>query len=315
MKGKLMSRLAIVFPGQGSQKVGMGKDIYQEFAEVRDIFQEASDILQKDMALICFEGPEEIMKQTENTQPGIFLVSISLWEILKKRGLKPELVAGHSLGEIAAYYAAEVIDLKTALELIKVRGQAMANSYPSQDSAMAAVMGLSEGQISQVLSSMEELAVMANYNSPEQIVISGTKKGVELASQRLQEIGAKRVLVLNVSGAFHSPLMQKASDELAKFLQNKQFYDAKIPVVLNRTAQAETKQSILKENLSLQVSSPVQWVKSVQYMQNSIDTMIECGPGKVLSGLVKRINKEIITVNVESLDSLKELIEQKIMVG
>ena len=310
-----MSRLAIVFPGQGSQKVGMGKDIYQEFAEVRDIFQEASDILQKDMALICFEGPEEIMKQTENTQPGIFLVSISLWEILKKRGLKPELVAGHSLGEIAAYYAAEVIDLKTALELIKVRGQAMANSYPSQDSAMAAVMGLSEGQISQVLSSMEELAVMANYNSPEQIVISGTKKGVELASQRLQEIGAKRVLVLNVSGAFHSPLMQKASDELAKFLQNKQFYDAKIPVVLNRTAQAETKQSILKENLSLQVSSPVQWVKSVQYMQNSIDTMIECGPGKVLSGLVKRINKEIITVNVESLDSLKELIEQKIMVG
>jgi len=277
----------------------MGRELYESSPQTQELFKKASEILGRDIAKICLEGPEDVLMKTENAQPAIFLVSIALWHQLKEKCVAQNneitYVAGHSLGEITAYYAAEVLDLKTALTVINHRGKAMAQAYPSQDSAMSAVIGTPITVIEEVLKevSQKHLVVIANYNSPEQTVISGTKEGVAVASKQLEEKGAKRVIPLSVSGPFHSPLMNSASESLKAFLKEIPFSDAKIPIILNRSAKEETNSQLLKENLSVQVKSSVHWTDTILYMKPKIEAITECGPGKVLTGLIRKIDRGI----------------------
>ncbi|MSR88212.1 MAG: [acyl-carrier-protein] S-malonyltransferase [Candidatus Margulisbacteria bacterium] len=300
-----MTRIGFVFPGQGSQKVGMGKDLYDQYFEVRELFISANKVLGYDISSICFDGPDEILTQTANAQPAIFLVSAALLLLLKRSGIVPAMVAGHSLGEITAYYAAGVLSFEDALRVIQVRGAAMAASYPSDDSAMAAIMKVELKVIQRIVSSVKEGPVVAaNLNCPGQIVISGKKAGVAEACELLSKEGG-RAIVLNVSGAFHSPLMASGSQKLGDFLQDNFFSSAQIPVILNRTALSEIDATQLKENLSLQVISPVNWIGSIQYMAQHVDRLVECGPGKVLSGLCRKIVPELPMVSVSDLESIK----------
>jgi [acyl-carrier-protein] S-malonyltransferase len=300
-------KTGIVFPGQGSQKVGMGKDLYDFDSRVREIFEMGSRVLGRDMAEICFEGPEEVLTKTENAQPCIFLVSAAILTLLRLKGIVPDVVAGHSLGEITAYYAAHVLDLKSALEIIQVRGEAMAASYPSEDSAMAAIMKVELDVILDVLKPFEGTPVVAaNLNCPGQIVISGTKAGVAAASEELSKRGG-RAIPLNVSGAFHSPLMSEGSTRLAAFLLEESFSDAKVPVILNRTAAPETDRVALRGNLPLQVISPVRWIECVHTMGSRVDRIIVCGHGKVLTGLCKKILPDMSLVSVSDLEGLNGL--------
>jgi [acyl-carrier-protein] S-malonyltransferase len=300
-------RFGFVFPGQGAQKVGMGKDLFDEYPEVRALFQKAEQYLKKDIGRICFEGPPEELVKTENAQVAIFLVSVAILEQLRVKGIKPEIVAGHSLGEISAYYAAGVFELEQALDIIRERGQAMANSHPAEDSGMAAVLKLDEEIILEVVAPMKDVPVcIANYNSPGQIVITGKKEGVLKASDILKEKGAK-IIPLNVSGAFHSPLMVKGAQVFQNYLDGVTLNKAGRPIILNRTAQIEREAGALKQNLVEQIKSPVRWMEAVKNMAQKVDVIVECGPGKVLSGLIKKIDPEIEVLNVSDVDSLSKI--------
>ncbi len=288
-----MSRVAWIFPGQGSQYVGMGKDLFDQYGSVRALFNQASEIAGKDLAKLCFEGPEEDLIKTENAQVGIFLVSAAVVNVLRESGQKPIYLAGHSLGELTAYYAAGVFDLATAIRLILARGAAMAASFPSEKSAMAAVMGLEPDKIVEVVKAFEPNAVVANFNSAGQLVISGEVAAVAEASEALKTAGAKRLIPLKVSGAFHSPFMQNASDTFKEVLEPVVFDNASAPIILNRTAEPETIADRLKENLPLQLKSSVKWMQSVSYLSGAVDLIVECGPGKVLAGLVKKTAPDI----------------------
>ncbi|MFC1770285.1 ACP S-malonyltransferase [Candidatus Margulisiibacteriota bacterium] len=304
-----MTKFGFVFPGQGSQKPGMGKVFFDNYEEIKNIFASANSVLGRDLAKICFEGPDEELRQTINAQPSIFLVSVCIAELLKKARIVPSLVAGHSLGEITAYYVSSVFDLETALNVIDKRARAMANSYPSEDSAMAAILTLDVKTVEKLVKEVSGKVVVANYNSPGQVVISGEKQAVADAVQLCKEQGG-RVLPLNVSGPFHSPLMSKGSREFGETLEEVKFIDATVPIVLNRTASPETKASALKDNLPLQIISPVNWIDSMLYMSEKVDVIIECGPGRVLSGLIKKINPNIQLVNISDEDSYLRFIEE-----
>ncbi len=299
-----MIRFGLVFPGQGSQKVGMGESIYDANEDVRKLFDSASSILGRDIAKVCFKGPQEELIKTVNTQPAIFLVSAALALALQQKGIDPIIVAGHSLGELTAYYVSGVLDLESVIKVIAKRSEAMSASYPADDSAMAAIIGLAVNKIREVVDRLNEYpVVVANYNSQEQTVISGTKEGVQEASSALKAKGG-RVIPLKVSGAFHSPLMQNGAQILKEFLAEVTFNDAGIPIILNKSAQEETVASKLKENLPLQIISSVRWVDSVLKMNDQVDVIIECGSGKVLSGLIKKILPEKQVINVMDVESL-----------
>lgn len=301
-----MKTINALFPGQGSQCIGMGQDLYRELDHCKEKFAIASDYLKTDLANLCFNGPEDQLNQTQYTQSAIFIVSATLFDELHAMPLDICSVAGHSLGEITAYYASGVIDFNTALTIVIQRGRLMGDAAKKQPGEMAAIVGISSADIQSIISPLSDI-VIANYNSPVQSVISGTATSVQTACQMLSDAGAKRVIPLPVSGAFHSQLMAPAVQAFHDFLTPISFEDAVIPILLNRTAQQETRASVLKDNLPKQIQSSVQWVKIIEHMQDSCNLFVEIGPGRVLSGLTKKINRSNHIQSVSDMSTLQTI--------
>lgn len=308
-----MTKVAIIFPGQGSQSVGMGKDLFENSEEAKKIFEIADECLEKNISKICFEGPEEDLKQTINTQPAILTTSIAALEALKANtNLDIAFFAGHSLGEYAAMYAADVVDLKSVIKLIAKRAELMDSAAKSTTGTMAAVLGLSQEKIEQCIESLNlnGAASVANYNSPEQIVITGEIEAMNKAMEALKEAGAKRVIPLPVSGAFHSALMKKAGEEFSNFVKEYKLQDAKIPVITNVDANITISAEEFASKMPTQIYSSVYWTHTIQKMvKEGISTFIEVGPGKVLSGLNKKIDSNITTYNIYDIATLNATIE------
>lgn len=305
-----MTKLAFVFPGQGSQSVGMGKDLYENFEAAKNVFAAADNILGKSISTICFEGPDEDLKQTINTQPAILATSLATLEALKSQlKVKPAFVAGHSLGEYGALYESGVLTLENAFKLIQKRAEVMSLS---KGGAMAAVLGLDDEKVKEILAQVSEgYVAVANYNCPGQVVITGSESGITKASELLKEAGAKRVLPLAVSGAFHSELMKDASEKFAEYLDGFELNDAKMPVVTNVDAELTTVAADFKSKMPQQIYSSVYWTQSVQKMvAQGVDTFIEIGPGKVLAGLIKKISPESKVYNVFDTTSLNACINE-----
>jgi len=282
---------AYIFPGQGAQFTGMGLDLYEKFPEAQKLFETANSILGFSITDIMFEGSAEDLKQTKVTQPAIFLHSVILSEILGD-SFKPDMVAGHSLGEISALVANKTLDFESALKLVYKRALAMQQACELQPSTMAAVLGLEDPIVEAICAEVNGIVVAANYNCPGQLVISGEVKAVEEACALLKERGAKRALILPVGGAFHSPLMEPARKELAEAIEATVFNQPICPVYQNVNASAVTDPSEIQKNLMLQLTAPVRWTQSVQNMiKDGATHFIEVGPGKVLQGLVKKIDR------------------------
>ncbi len=298
------AQLAFVFPGQGSQKVGMLADIAAAYPIVEETFAEASDALGYDMWALIRQGPQEALNLTEKTQPLLLTSSVALWRVWQQRGgAQPSLFAGHSLGEFSALVCAGTIDFRDAVRLVRARGQFMQTAVPVGAGAMAAVLGLEDEQIVHICraaSSGGEVVEAVNFNSPGQIVIAGTVEGVGKAIELCKAAGAKRALPLPVSAPFHTSLMRPAGDRLREAMAALKFSAPTIPVVHNVNARTETDPEKIKAILFEQIFSPVQWAQCVQTLAaNGITTVIECGPGKVLCGLVKRIDKNIHCLGIE----------------
>ena len=287
---------AYVFPGQGAQFAGMGKDLHEGSALARELFTKANTILGFNITEIMFEGTDEDLRQTKVTQPAIFLHSVILSRVLGA-DFKPDLVAGHSLGEFSALVANKVLSFEDGLKLVSKRAMAMQKACEIQPSTMAAVIGMEDNEVERILGLIkEETVVPANYNCPGQLVISGSIKGIEIATAKLTEAGAKRVLALNVSGAFHSPFMQPAAEELSNAIKATKFNKGICPIYQNVTGQSVTDSEIIKKNLIAQLTSPVRWSQSVVNMiASGVTHFTEIGPGSVLQGLIKKVKKDVMT--------------------
>lgn len=312
-----MGKIAFVFPGQGSQTVGMAKELAGKFPEVMAYFTKADEVLNDDLSQTIFEGPQEKLTLTVNAQPALLTTSIAILDLFKKSGIQADYVAGHSLGEYTSLVAAGTLSFEEGVYAVRKRGEFMEKAVPNGEGTMAAVLGLDREKLSAVTAEVDQTGSpvsLANLNCPGQIVISGSRKGVELAGEKAKEAGAKRVIPLEVSGPFHSSLMKPASSQLQEVLDGLNMQDAKIPVVANVTAEPMTSASEIKGKLIEQLYSPVLWEDSVQTMINlGVDTFIEIGPGKVLSGLIKKINKTVKTYSISDeascqsvMDALKE---------
>ncbi|PID88308.1 MAG: [acyl-carrier-protein] S-malonyltransferase [Bacteroidia bacterium] len=286
---------AYVFPGQGAQFVGMGKDLYDNFEQAKEMFEEANKILGFNITDTIFSGTDEDLKQTRVTQPAIFLHSVILAKMLGK-DFQPDMVAGHSLGEFSALVANGTLSFESGLKLVSQRAGAMQKACEKAPSTMAAVIGLEDQLVEEICSTTEEIVVPANYNTTGQLVISGSIKGIDKAMDLLKEAGAKRVIKLNVGGAFHSPLMQSAREELAAAIENTPFNQPICPVYQNVTASPVTDITEIKKNLVAQLTAPVKWTQIMQNMlQDGMKEYIEVGPGKVLQGLLKKIDRKFPT--------------------
>ena len=286
------NKTAFVFPGQGAQYVGMGKDLYDNYPLARELMLRANEELGFAITDIMFEGSDEDLRQTRVTQPAIFLHSVVACRLMTK--LRPDMVAGHSLGEFSALVIAGALDMGDGLRLVSQRAQAMQEACELCPGTMAAVLGLPDDKVAEVCGSVEEVVVAANYNCPGQVVISGSLSGVELACKALKEAGAKRALKLPVSGAFHSPLMQPAAERLQKAIMDTSFYTPIFPIYQNVSARAEKNKHIIQKQLLEQLTSPVRWTQSVQQMVADGATMFyEFGPGDVLKGLIRKINLDV----------------------
>ncbi|MCE7991586.1 MAG: ACP S-malonyltransferase [Roseivirga sp.] len=282
---------AYVFPGQGAQFPGMAKDLYENSPKAKEMLEKANEILGFRITDIMFEGTKEELQQTKVTQPAIFLHSVVLAAITDD--FAPDMVAGHSLGEFSALVANGVLSFEDGLKLVSQRALAMQKACEINPSTMAAVLGLEDAAVEELCESIDELVVPANYNCPGQLVISGSNKGIEVACEKAKEAGARRALPLPVGGAFHSPLMNPAKEELEKAIDATQFNAAKCPVYQNVTAAPSTDLDVIKENLKKQLTAPVRWTQSVQAMvADGATQFVECGPGKVLQGLVRKIHRE-----------------------
>lgn len=308
-----MNKLAFVFPGQGAQTVGMGKDFCEKYEVAKKLFKQADEALGYSIKAMCFEGPAEDLQLTANTQPAILTMSVIANEILREHGIQPDVVGGHSLGEYSALVAADVLDFQDAVLLVHKRGQFMQEAVPVGQGGMAAIIGLADDVIVDACARASESAggVQAvNFNCPGQTVIAGTTKGVEVAVELLKEKGAKKAVILPVSAPFHSTLMKPAAEKLAVELEKVMIRDAKIPVVSNFTGKLETKAEEIKENLVAQADHPVKWIDCVQAMKEfGADTFVEAGPGKTLCGFNRRIDKTLTSMNVENLESLQKTLD------
>ncbi|SFT74671.1 [acyl-carrier-protein] S-malonyltransferase [Selenomonas sp. GACV-9] len=308
-----MNKLAFVFPGQGAQAVGMGKDFCQQYDVAKKLFQQADEALGYSIKDMCFEGPAEDLKLTANTQPAILTMSVIANEILKEHGIQPDVTGGHSLGEYSALVAAGVLDFQDAVLLVHKRGQFMQEAVPVGQGGMAAIIGLADEVIVDACEKATKAAgeVQAvNFNCPGQTVIAGTTAGVEAAVELLKESGAKKAVILPVSAPFHSTLMKPAAEKLAAELDKVTIRDAKIPVVSNYTGELETKADEIKANLVAQADHPVKWIACVNTMKDfGADTFVEAGPGKTLCGFNRRIDKALTSMNVENLESLQKTLD------
>ncbi|MBA4745883.1 MAG: ACP S-malonyltransferase [Muricauda sp.] len=284
-----------IFPGQGAQFVGMGLDLYENHSEAQELFEKANEILGFSITDIMFEGTAEDLKQTKVTQPAIFLHSVILSKVLGD-AFKPDMVAGHSLGEFSALVANGTLNFEDGLKLVSQRALAMQKACEVQPSTMAAVLGLEDEVVEKICAEVEGIVVPANYNCPGQLVISGEVDAVNIACEKMKEAGARRALLLPVGGAFHSPLMEPAREELAAAIESMEFKIPTCPIYQNVTTTAVSDAEEIKKNLILQLTAPVKWTQSVQQMvKDGATSFVEVGPGKVLQGLVKKIHREAET--------------------
>lgn len=308
-----MNKLAFVFPGQGAQTVGMGKDLFDQYDVAKRLFAEADEALGYSIKDMCFEGPADDLKLTSNTQPAILTVSVIVNEILKEHGVQPDVAGGHSLGEYSALVAAGVLSFKDAVALVHKRGQYMQEAVPVGEGGMAAIIGLDDEAIAAACEKATKEAgevQPVNFNCPGQTVIAGTTHGVEKAVEELKAAGAKKAVVLPVSAPFHSTLMKPAAEKLAAELDKVAIHDAAFPVVSNFTGELETKAEEIKANLVAQADHPVRWIACVKTMQAfGADTFVEAGPGKTLCGFNRRIDRSLKSLNVENLESLQKTLD------
>lgn len=304
-----MSKLAFIYPGQGAQKSGMGADFYENSETARELYDEAGKALDLDMKALCFEE-NDLLDLTEYTQAALVTTCLAMTRVIREKGIRPDITAGLSLGEYAAIAAAGGMEELDAVRLVRTRGILMQNTVPSGEGAMCAVIGMKTEQIEDVLKGREDVSV-ANYNCPGQIVITGRTSAVEEAQEALKEAGARRTVMLNVSGPFHSPLLVPAGEELAKELETVNLHPLNIPYVTNVTARKVEDIGETKELLRSQVSSPVRWMQSMEYMiKEGVDTFVEIGPGKTLAGFLKKIDRSAKVCNIASWEDMERVTQE-----
>ena len=303
-----MSKIAFVFPGQGVQFVGMGKDIYENNKTARQEFDKIFSSLSFDLKTAMFEGPEETLKKTKYTQPAIVAMSLVLEKLVRSKGIKPDFVAGHSVGEYAAFGSGEFLTLSDAVKLTAFRGETMNEIAESVNGGMAAIIGMDSEKIKEVLKTVDGVVEAVNFNEPKQTVIAGEKSAIEKACAALKEAGAKRALPLAVSGPFHSSLMKPAGEKLKEEAEKYDFREGTAKLVANTTAEIISSPEEIKKEIYAQSFGPVKWVDTVNRLkENGVDTIYEIGPGKVLAGLIKKIDKELTVININSLEDVEKL--------